>query len=356
MKNLIKISVLMVLFAAIFAACRKEDDTPPIPINPEDAVMSFKIENLKTIEINVELASSESEGYFVDIGDGKFLPLSNYIDGSGYYGFDIEPKGKTIRFKGKYTNIVFYNESLSAVDVSQNVLLEKLLLMNDNSGLKQLDLSKNVALKQLYISFSSLTSLDLSRNTGLNRIEIMNSKINQIKLPPNNQIELLRLEDSKLTSINLSECKKLKSCFIEGNAINAIDVSQNNLLGVLYIHKNNLSKIDISKNVNLSYLYIHSNKITEIIAPASLPKLRSVSCHSNLLNNTQMNKLADAVSPQPLFYGSPPLFVCIDKKNPNEKNVISVGVVNKLKNKGWKVYDINGQESNSSGRLEYPGS
>lgn len=357
MKKAIIISLLFVLFAAIFSACKK-DDAAEIPINPDEAVMSFSFAeaNMPMLGVMIKATPTELEKIFIDLGDGNFVPAAEngLYDETKYFAFNKPTKGKNVRIKGKTTDLLFYFGNLVALDVSQNILLETIKTQNQISTFTALDLSKNVNLKVLEIQSSNLTSLNLSKNTNLTKLEVAKSPLNTLVFAADNQIETMWLIENQLSQIDLSQCKKLKDLVVINSSLNTIDISKSTMLERVQIFKTNIAQLNVSANQNLMLLRILENKITSLVLPASFPKLTRFECQSNRLNNTQMDALANAISTSAALGNNILFFTCIDKKNPAEQNVISVAVVNKIKAKGWKVYDANGSYQIGNW-LEYAG-
>ena len=358
MKEIIKIGFMLVLFTALFSACRK-DNYHEIPVKPEEAIMTFGFSEptMKTSGIMIKATPSELEGIFIDLGDGKFVPVSEngFYDHPEYISLTSPTKGKNVRIKGKVKEIELHYGNVAAMEVSQNKFLERLAVRNSTSTFQQVDVTKNPNLKEILIQSSNLAALDVSQNSKLTRLSVLSSALSNIVFPKENNLEELELQQSQLTQIDVSQCKKLRHLSIYKAPISSIELSQLTLLETLDLNKTNLTQLNLSAQPNLKVLTIYENKLNALVLPASFPKLYSVHCRINQLKNAQMEALANRLSTATEVGNNDLRFGCIDRKNPAEQNVISVAVVNKLKAKGWKVYDANGSEY-FSGWLEYPGS
>lgn len=359
MKKIIKISVLFVLFTTLFSACRKDDDNE-IPVKPEEAIMSFTFTEATLPQLGIVMMTTptEIERVSIDLGDGNLVPASKigkFWDTPESFVIDKPTKGKTVRIKGIVKEIKFYFGDMVSLDVSQNSSLEVLDMSNDLSTFAELNLTKNTNLKKITIRSLGLSSLDFSKNTKLTIVEVLNSPLTKINFPSDNQIETLELTNTQLSQIDLSQCKKLTRLLLNKNDIDIIDVSKNTLLESLQLYKTHITELNLSASANLNFLGIREKKINALVLPASFPKLYSVICYGNSLSNAQMDALANKLPTVAASGNNNFRFACIDKKNTAEKNVISVAVENKIKAKGWKVYNVNGN-SNISNWLEYPGS
>ena len=72
--------------------------------------------------------------------------------------------------------------NIDKMDFSKNIKLKKLGIM---SNLKELDLTKNVNLEDLYLSDNNIPKLDLSKNINLKNINILENRIANFKIPDN---------------------------------------------------------------------------------------------------------------------------------------------------------------------------
>ena len=102
---------------------------------------------------------------------------------------------------------------------------------SENYVLTNLDISSNLALKDLSCGNNSLTSLDISANT---------------------QLESLSFHNNNITSLDTSNNLNLEYLYCAGNSLTSLDVSNNTLLKYLNCRDNNLSSLNIA-NGNLFY-------------------------------------------------------------------------------------------------------
>ena len=112
----------------------------------------------------------------------------------------------------------------------------------------------------------------------------------------------------------------------ENNIANLRGIEYFTMLETLYCYNNQLTALDVSKNTELKYL----------------------SCYSNQIKGTAMDAL---VASLPTVEEG--VFYVINTKDANEENVCTKSQVAVAKEKGWTVYNYNG---NSYNRQEYEGS
>ncbi len=152
--------------------------------------------------------------------------------------------------------------SLTSLDVSNNVLLEELEV--SINGLTSLDVSNNPALKDLSISSNNLTSIDLSKNPDLETLTIHGN--------------------ANLSSLDISNNPVLDRLVASATSITSLDVSNNPLLDVLQIHDTEIADIDLSNNPLLVELRINQTEIEDLDVTAQTNLRRLYCSETNLYN------------------------------------------------------------------------
>lgn len=151
---------------------------------------------------------------------------------------------------------------IDSIDVSKNTRLERLDISNNN--LEELDVTKNVMLKELICESNCFTKLDVSKNT---------------------ELENLAFSWNGLKEINLRNCKKLKTLYAYSTNLEKLDLSQNTELSYLEILSGQLKKLDITKNINLIYVSCANNPLTSLDV-SKCKMLQVLDC-----SNTNIQKL-----------------------------------------------------------------
>ncbi|MGB0974219.1 MAG: M4 family metallopeptidase [Flavobacteriaceae bacterium] len=93
------------------------------------------------------------------------------------------------------------DNSISALDVSSNVLLTTLLVQDNN--LTAIEVSDNLNLEFLGIARNSISSLDVSLNSQLTHLLAVDNTITSVDLSNNPNIEKIGLDDNALVSLNI---------------------------------------------------------------------------------------------------------------------------------------------------------
>jgi hypothetical protein len=150
-------------------------------------------------------------------------------------------------------------------------LSEALLVYNldiENSNVKDISDLTGIKyftnLEKLKCRYANLANLNLSKNINLKELRIFDNKLTSLNLPESNKLEYLDVSINKLTELNVTKNIKLKTLNFSGNQLTYIDISNNTELEELILLRNKLTTIDVSKNINLKNLYCDWNNLTEI--------------------------------------------------------------------------------------------
>ncbi|MBU2929808.1 T9SS-dependent choice-of-anchor J family protein [Winogradskyella psychrotolerans] len=176
------------------------------------------------------------------------------------------------------------NNEITAVDLTQNIALEKIeiaanelsvLDISQNSNLKELacngnDLvelytASNVNLEVLNVSANSISDLDIASNTALKSIEINFNPIENIDISNNVNLELFSATYCyNLSTVDFSNNNTLENILLWYTNQEEINVSNMPNLSSLYLRNLNLTSLDVSNNPNLYNLYVTDNNISEL--------------------------------------------------------------------------------------------
>ena len=155
-----------------------------------------------------------------------------------------------------------YNNDLTTIDVSNNLLLHTLDC--DANDLISINISQNSALEVLKVQYNQLSELDISGNSSLKSLLCRTNQLSSIDISNNPQLNFLSIGNNDLTTIDLSQHTNFSGLTIENNDLTSIDISQNPMLKSLNIGNNNLSNIDVSNNPLLEFLYVDDNNLSSI--------------------------------------------------------------------------------------------
>jgi len=196
-----------------------------------------------------------------------------------------------------------HNYTFNEVDFSKNLKLKRLFIFNNE--LENLDLSNNQELQIIDCSLNNISgTIDLSQNLELVNVDIARNSISNVILGNNtkvtsfccaiNRLEFLditalpNLKDldcsyNDLQSLNLSELDSLYSLRFTGNEVEEIDIRNSQILRFLNISDNRISSIDLAQNTNLEILNCKENLLTKLEL-GSNTSLRNLYCTENNIN------------------------------------------------------------------------
>ncbi len=151
---------------------------------------------------------------------------------------------------------------ITSLDVSENSMLKN--LNTSNTGITSLDVSNNHALEELYTSNTGITSLDVSKNPALKALSTSNTGITKLDLRNNTALETLTTLNTKLTEIDVTKNPALKLLFISYTGITSLDVSNNPELEELIVSNTSITELDVSENPALARLSASRIGITSL--------------------------------------------------------------------------------------------
>ncbi|AAZ26200.1 leucine-rich repeat domain-containing protein [Colwellia psychrerythraea] len=179
------------------------------------------------------------------------------------------------------------HNGLSVIDVTHNKLLEIIWLYF--TEISEIDVSQNQLLTSLILSGKNLTSLNVEKNVELVDLYISFTSISTLDLNNNEKLVSLRAEDTPLTSIDISNNKLLEAFYTSINELTFLDLSQNVKLKELHLWKNKLASIDVSANVELTYLLISDNQLSSIDIYQNT-KLTFLTLSKNMLSTVNVSQ------------------------------------------------------------------
>ena len=222
-------AVLAVMaMALVVVSCNKETDyEEPKPESKNQMTFTTGHPVGKTIWVFLKKDERPTEviGAKEIYGENPFdggIPINEIILG-------LKLENQTVTIKGDITYIEFNEPKLTALDVSNNPILEYLSLHYNKSHLASLDVSKNIALTTLICDGSQLEELDVSKNTAL---------------------QVLSCNENNLTSLDVSKCPKLSMIWCSYNKFTSLDISKNPELRLLHCQSNKIKAEEMSKIIN----------------------------------------------------------------------------------------------------------
>lgn len=188
----------------------------------------------------------------------------------------------------------------SSLNLSSNINLEKIWLVR--TLLSAIDVTSNVNLKELTISSGGsnsgqegsglITSLDLSHNPNLIVFECTGQKLPNFDFSSHPLLETISFEDTKATSFDFSHNIALKDLSIDNSFL--------------------LESIDLSNNINLRELSISDTKIVNLDL-SNNPAIGLLRCtDANYLETINLkNGNNSAITPSYLYLKETPSLHCV---------------------------------------------
>ncbi|WP_299273720.1 choice-of-anchor D domain-containing protein [uncultured Psychroserpens sp.] len=193
--------------------------------------------------------------------------------------------------KSQLTHIDFStNSALNEIYLGQNYQLENINVDNLNglrslncftSKLSSIDLSDNIALEFLNLSFNDLTTIDVSSNTLLEIINVSENEISNIDLSSNTLLDILYCNDNpNLNALDLNSNINLTQLDCSDSPLGTIDLSNNINLEILRVFRSQLTTLDVSNNPALIEVHCYSNHIVNLDL-SNCPLLTTLNCSVN---------------------------------------------------------------------------
>jgi Leucine-rich repeat (LRR) protein len=162
----------------------------------------------------------------------------------------------------EFTNLVYFSTQMNAIDNVDFTKNKSLVYLNCSyTNITSIDLSQNSQLKYFNCGYSkNLKSLDLSSNVLLEKIYMTYTKISSIDFSKNINLKDIDFSNNSFTKINVSKNINLEQLNCSNNNLTSLAVDLNNNLTFLDCTKNNsLSKICINDNQSVLITMNHNN-------------------------------------------------------------------------------------------------
>ncbi|MGE6355206.1 carboxypeptidase regulatory-like domain-containing protein [Flavobacterium sp. NPDC079362] len=304
----------------------------------DGSIPTYKISKVKELNIN-------DSGIADLTGIQDFKALESFFYSNLYTTSNIRLTSLDLSKNLALKEInVSYNK-ITTINISKNTALE-ILKISDNlianldlsnltalttlqcskNPLTTLDLSKNTLLKELSFS-GNITTIDLSKNTALLKLFSEGGKLNALDVSKNTALEVLWTENNNLTTLDLSKNAALKNLSCDGNNLTTLDLSANTLLFMITCSGNKITTLNVSKNVNLVTLYCPNNLISGLDL-SNNPKLTNFHCPYNKLISLDLSKnpLVAAVEGN-YFACNNNLLTILNLKNGNNKKINGINLL-----------------------------
>lgn len=196
------------------------------------------------------------------------------------------------------------NKELQYVAVGLGKPLKKFLLPQDNK------------IDTLVMPMAGLASLDLSQTKRLKMLAVDNNfMLSELDLSGMDNLMELSCSGNNLAALDLADCKRLVSLTCNNNHLSALDVSRNPKLEQLTCYANDLTMLNVENCNLLSYIDCSVNpglgnvsfpvSLTSLncsecdfvqLETAKMPDLEELTCNDNRLQNIDVTPLKKLVS------------------------------------------------------------
>ena len=150
----------------------------------------------------------------------------------------------------------------------------------------------------------------------------------------------LNCSNNSLESLDVSANTALTVLNCSNNSLGTLDVSANTALTKLSCGSNSLTSLDVSQNTQLIELNCYKNKLTSLDVSANT-RLSTLRCYENQISGKAMSDLINSL---PTRLNSPG-YMYVVKRGSSPDNVITTAQVQMAREKGWNVYERDGNGS-----------
>ena len=179
------------------------------------------------------------------------------------------------------------SSKLTSVDVSSNLALKELDCFDNQ--LSSLDVSRNPALMNLNCGKNELSSLDVSENPALEDLSCLGNKLSSLDVSSNSALRSLYCGENQLSSLDISKNPELRRLECESNQLSSLDISSNYKLTDLQCWYNQLRSLDVSENPALEWLSCGCNELSSLNISKN-PALDNLNCPHNQLSSLDVSK------------------------------------------------------------------
>ncbi|TXK74001.1 hypothetical protein FT993_03860, partial [Mesonia sp. HuA40] len=199
------------------------------------------------------------------------------------------------------------NSALTSIDLSQNTLLESLVLKSPNFG-----------------SAMPLTALDLSSNNNLLDVEMYRvGNLSNLVLPSNPiLLTNFKIINHDNTALNFANFDSLENLHIQGGA-NGLNITLPNIqtnLKEIYISSIGINNVDVSAYSNLEKLSLFNVYLQTLSLPSTNTFTQLTIWHHNFIAPLDLSSVPNLIDLDIRFNQSAPLIINL-VGNPNLENV-----------------------------------
>ncbi len=155
------------------------------------------------------------------------------------------------------------NNDIATLNVSAMKQLTDLRAYG-NKGLKELDLSHNTELKELYLQNVSITQMDLTPLKKLTKALLNKGVLQQVTFSDLPLLERIDMVENNLSSITAKNLPNLRELHANSNQISKVELVNLPELQRLNLYNNKLKEIDLSALPKIMFLFLFNNELSTL--------------------------------------------------------------------------------------------
>ena len=235
-----------------FTTAKKEEPKPE-PKDTHYIVLTTQKTVGEKVKLNINAVEEDQAGVWLDLnGNGKWDEGIDQKPTKFFRDIEYTLQAQTFRIYGKVWHLDCQNNQLTAIDISQNAALTRLLVEGNNlSSIAHLE-----HLKELSIDSHTLLASSLPKELTFLRVN-ETTPLTTIDTSPFTELNSLDIDNCKnLKSLDLSNNKRLATLYISNTGLTTLDLSHQPQLRNLYADSTPLTKLNAAGNKALKYVYI----------------------------------------------------------------------------------------------------
>jgi Leucine-rich repeat (LRR) protein len=194
-----------------------------------------------------------------------------------------------------FTKLEVFAKQVSALNVEEAHGLQT-LDCSMNFSLQTLNVTNNTDLINLQCLSNGLTALDVSQNTALITLNCSNNNLTNLNLNNNTALRTLQCENNpSLKNLDVTHNLNLQQLYCGQDSLSTLDISHNTQLQTLSCHTNLLTGLNLAANTQLSTLDCKDNRLPALDVTTNT-LLHTLSSGNNKIPLANLYTLSQAVT------------------------------------------------------------
>jgi hypothetical protein len=178
-------------------------------------------------------------------------------------------------------DVYLYDAQNLSLDLTTNIGLDYLHGSHLYSA-NTLDLSGNLHLRQLTVTYSDLTQVVFpSFSDSLQWVNLNHNNLNSLDFTFAPNVKQIEVIDNELTSLIVNDLKFLETLLCDYNELPSLDVSGDTALQFLNMEYNNISTVNYGNNINLTSIYQRHCQLSQLHNLWEVPNLNHIDASYN---------------------------------------------------------------------------